>query len=337
MRLKVVALVVLFASVLLFAKSAPKTPEFAVQQHAVLGGDGGWDYVTFDPALRRLYIARSDRVMVVDAESLKLLATIPNTQGVHGVALAPKLKRGFISAGGSNEVVVFDQQSLKELKRIPTAERPDAILFDPASNRVFTFNARGQNTTAIDARSMSAAGNLALGGKPEAPAADGQGNVYVNIEDKSEIAEFDGRNLKELARWSIAPCEEPTGLALDTAHHLLFSVCQNKIMAVSDTQARKLLTTVPIGEGPDGASFDPKLQLVFSSNGRSGNVTVVREDSPEKFSVVQTVESAPGARTNALDAAAHRLFLITADVKMENGKRSVAPNSFQVLVVGPKK
>jgi DNA-binding beta-propeller fold protein YncE len=321
----------------LSAKSPAAPPAFAVAKHAVLGGEGWWDYVTYDPAFHRLYLARADRVMVVDSETLKQVATIPDTPGVHGVALAPELKRGFISAGGANQVVAFDQDSLKEIKRIPTGERPDAILYDPATRRVFTFNARGQSTTAIDAASMTPIGDLALGGKPEAPAADGQGDIYVNIEDKSEMSEFDGRTLKELARWSLAPCEEPSGLAIDTAHHLLFSVCQNKLMAISDTDAKKMIATVPIGEGPDGAAFDPKLQLAFSSNGRSGNLTVVHEDSPSKFTVVQTVDTALGARTNALDPKEHRLFLITADIKMENGKRAMAPNSFQVLEVAPKK
>ena len=275
-----------------------------------LGGEGGWDYLTLDGATRRLFVARSTRVMVVDADSGKLLSEIPDTPGVHGVALVPALNRGFISNGREGTVSVFDLKTLKVSQKIKVGENPDAILYDPFSKRVFAFNGRSHDASVIDAETEKVVGTIPLSGKPEFGVSDGQGRVYVNVEDKGELALLDPKEMKVKATWSLAPCEEPTGLALDRANHRLFSGCSNKLMAVVDAESGKLLTTLPIGDGVDGVAFDPEVSLAFSSNGE-GTVTVVKEESPQKFSVLETVPTVAGARTITLDPKLHQLFTVT--------------------------
>src|SRR5437588_11606365 len=254
-----------------FATSAPAfaPAKYEVKQKYVLGGEGGWDDLTFDPAGKRLFISRGTHVMVVDPYKGSVIADIPDTAGVHGIALAQDLGKGFTSNGRENTVTVFDLKTLKEMAKIKIeGENPDAILYDPASQRVFTFNGRSKNATVIDAAKGTVAATIPLDGKPEFAASDGKGMVFVNIEDKSEITEIDAKKATVVKSWPLAPCEEPSGLAIDQKTRRLFSGCGNKLMAVSNADTGKLITTVPIGEGVDANGFDPETKLAFSSNGR---------------------------------------------------------------------
>jgi len=313
---------------------AADAPQYRLIQRYTLGGDGGWDYVTFDSAVRRLYIARATRVMVVDADSGRIVGEIPDTPGVHGVAIVSELGRGFTSNGRDNSVTIFDLKTLEAKGKVPTGEGPDAIIFDPASRRVFTFNGRGKSATAIDVADGKVAGTVPLEGRPEFAVADGKGRVYINIEDKSEVAVLDSRKLTVIARWPLAPCEEPTGIALDQEHKRLFVGCRNRKMAVVNTDNGKVVTTVPIGQGVDAAVFDPATQLAFASNW-DGTLTVVHEDSPDKYTVVTNVPTELGARTMALDPKTHNIFLVTAKYQAPGAdRRSLVPGSFELLVVG---
>ncbi len=335
------------AGLLALALAAVLAPEAAAQdykvlQRATLGGEGGWDYVKVDPAARRIYVARATRVMVVDADTLKVVGEIPDTAGIHGVAIARELKRGFTTNGRAATSTIFDLETLKRVGEVKTGENPDAVLYEPRTRRVLTFNGRGQDATVIDAQAGTVAGTIALGGKPEAGVYDDRGTVFVNIEDKGEVVALDPKEMKVKARWSLAPCEEPSGLAIDRAHRRLFAVCANKMMAVMDADSGKVVTTLPIGQGPDGAAFDPDRQLAFSSNGRDGTVTVIRETAPDKFEVVQTVETAKSARTVDLDPTTHRLYLVAAQLgpppsptsEQPRPRPTVVPGTFEMLVVG---
>ncbi len=321
--------------------TAATAPQYHLVKRYTLGGDGGWDYITFDPASARLFIARATRVMVVDSNTGQQIGEIPNTPGVHGVALAQDLGRGFASDGRESTVTIFDFKTLKPTGEVKVGDTPDAILYDPASRRVFTFNARGHDTTAVDASEGKVVGSIPLGGKPEFAVADGKGNVYVNIEDKGEIVAFDARKLAVLNRWPLAPCESPTGLAMDKEHRRLFAGCGNRVMAVMDADSGKVITTLPIGAGVDATAFDPGTQLAFASNG-SGTLTVVHEEAPDKYTVVQNAETARGARTMALDPGTHRVFLVTAQFgpapapTAEQGRPRppMVPGSFELLVFG---
>jgi len=320
-------------------------PAFGQQQHfkvanrVTLGGEGGWDYLTYDPDGHRLFITRGSHVMVVDTGTLKVTGDIPDLSGIHGVALAPELNRGFISNGGDNTVTVFDLKTLRKLDSAKVGERPDAILYDAFSKRVFTFNARSQDSTAIDVATGKVAGSIPLGGKPEFPASDGKGKLYVNIEDKSEIAEIDVSKLQVLSTWSIAPCEEPSALAFDVTHHRLFSGCHNKMMAVVNSDSGKVVATVPIGEGVDAGRFNPNTQQVFMSCGE-GVLTVIHEDSPDKYTVQQNVPTVQGARTMALDKENNVAYLVTAQRESKPvapGQRpAMVPGTFELIVVKPE-
>jgi DNA-binding beta-propeller fold protein YncE len=307
----------------------------------VLGGEGGWDYLICDSAARRLYISRGTHVMVVDADSDAVVGDIPGTEGVHGIALAPDLGRGFTSNGRTNTVTIFDLKTLKVLGTAPTGEGPDAITYDPASKRVFTFNGHGGSATAIDAASGTPVGTITLGGRPEFAAADGQGHIYNNLEDKSELLQIDTQKLTITARWPLAPGESPSGLAMDREHRRLFVGCHNKMMAVVDADSGKVLATPAIGQGVDANGFDPESQVAFSSNG-DGTLTIVHEDSPEKFSPVASVPTQRGARTMALDLKTHRIFLVTAEfgpapaptADQPRSRPQAVPGSFTLLVVG---
>jgi len=261
---------------------------------------------------------------------------IPDLSAIHGVALAPELKRGYVSNGGDNTVTVFDLKTLSKLDSVKVGERPDAILYDPFSKRVFTFNARSQDSTVIDAASGKVAGTVPLGGKPEFPASDGKGKVYVNIEDKSQISEIDVSKLSVLNTWSIAPCQEPSALAFDVKHHRLFAGCHNKMMAVVDSDSGKVVATVPIGEGVDAGRFNPNTQEVFMSCGE-GVLTVVHEDSPDKYTVKQNLATVRGARTMALDQDNNVVYLVTAlrdDKPVAPGQRpAMVPGSFELIVI----
>jgi YVTN family beta-propeller protein len=306
-----------------------------------LGGEGGWDYLTFDPGSGRLYIARATHVIVLDAASGKVVGDIPDTAGVHGIALAPELGRGFTSNGRADTVTIFDVKTLATIGQVKTGQNPDAIVYDPASQHVFAMNGRSGDATAIDAATGKVAGTVPLGGKPEFAVADGRGRIYVNIEDKSELVALDSRKLAVVARWPLAPCEEPTGLAIDLEHHRLFAGCSNKLMAVVDAELGKVITTLSIGGGVDATAFDPGLQYAYASNGE-GTLTVVHEDSPDKFTVVENVSTQRGARTMALDPGTHQVYLVTADFApapppspgQPRQRPAILPNSFVLLVLG---
>jgi YVTN family beta-propeller protein len=305
-----------------------------------IGGDGGWDYLTMDAAARRLYISRGTHVMVVDVDTEKVVGDIPDTQGVHGIALAPKLGRGFTSNGRDNSVTVFDLKTLKEIARVKVGNRPDAIIFDPATNRVFTFNGGSNDATAIGAADDKVAGTVSLGGRPEFAVADGRGEVFVNLEDKSEIVAFDSQSLVVKNHWPLAPGEGPSGLAMDRKNRRLFSVCDNEKMVVLDADTGKVVATPTIGKGPDASAFDPGAGLAISSNGEDGTLTIVREVKPNQFEVEATVPTQAGARTMALDTKTHVIYLVTARAQAPApggppNRRSFEPGSFVILVVGP--
>ena len=331
---------VLVTSTILAAGYRGPASGYHLAKKTVLGGDGGWDYLYCDSAARRVYISRSTHVMVIDADSGAVVGDIPNTPGVHGIAVVPELNKGFISNGRDNSVTIFDLKTLKETDRVAVGKNPDAIMYDPASKRVFTFNGASQDTTAIDANTGKVAGTIALGGKPEFAVSDEKGHVYVNIEDKSEVAQLDPNKLAVEARWSLAPGEEPSGLAIDRKHHRLFSVCSNKLMVVLNADNGKVVTTLPIGSGTDAAAFDPETGFAFSSNGE-GTLTVVHEDSPDKYTVVENVATQRGARTMTLDLKTHRVFSVTAEfgpspaptAERPRPRPPMVPGSFTLLVL----
>ncbi len=306
-----------------------------------LGGEGGWDYLTVDSAARRLYISRATHVIVMDEDSGKVVGDIPDTPGVHGIALAPELGRGFISNGREGTVTIFDLSSMKQISKPQAGQNPDAILYDPASKRVFAFNGRSQDATTIDAASGNVLGTIKLEGKPEFAVSDGKGMIFVNIEDKSQIDAIDPNKLEVQSRWPLAPCQEPSGLAIDRKHNRLFAGCDNKMMAVVDTASGKVIATPPIGEGVDANGFDPETDLAFASCGE-GVLTVVKEDSPDKYSVVEKVTTQAGARTMALDEKTHHLFTVTAKfgpppaptADNPHPRRTILPDTFVVLEYG---
>ncbi len=296
---------------LVLAAGMPLEAGYHLVKRVVLGGEGKWDYLTFDAARHRLFVTHGTEVLVVEPDSGNVLGTIPSTEGVHGVALAQDLGKGFTSNGRSASVTVFDLATLKPLARVATTgQKPDAILYDTVTHRVFTFNGGGDNATAIDATTGKVAGTVALGGTPEFAQADGRGHVYVNLEDKSEVVVFDPATLAVKAHWSLAPCEAPSGMAMDRQRRRLFVGCRNKIMAVVDADSGKVLSTVPIGAGVDANAFDPGTGLAFSSNGE-GTLTVVDVTGPAP-KVVENVPTEPGARTMALDPASHTVYLVTS-------------------------
>lgn len=327
----------LLACRLLFAAD----PGLHVTKSYALGGEGGWDYLKVDPDSRRLYISRATHVMVIDADSGKPVGDIADTPGVHGIALAPDLGRGFISNGREGTVSIFDLTTLKLIKKVPVGDNPDAILFDPFTKRVFTFNGHSHDATAVDAATGEVAGKIPLDGKPEFAVTTGAGEVFVNLEDKSELLALDPKNLKVKSRWPLAPCQEPSGLAIDLKNRRLFSGCDNKMMAVVNANTGKVITTLPIGEGVDANGFDPDTGFAFASCGE-GVLTVAHEDSPDTFSVVQNVPTQRGARTMALDPKTHQVFLVTAKFgpppaateQQPHPRPSILPDSFVVLVVG---
>ena len=308
----------------------------------VLGGEGGWDLLAFDSAANRLYISRGTHVMVVDPDSGAIVGDIPNTPRVHGIAIAPEFGKGFTTNGGDATVTIFDLKTLKTLSQVKVGQNPDAIIYDPASKRLFVFNGNSKDTTAIDAKSGTVTGTLALGGKPELAVADERGKIFVNLEDKSAVVEFDSRKLAIDATWPLAPGEEPTGIALDRKHRRLFVACGNKLMAVMNADNGKLVTTFPIGSGADGAAFDSERQLVFSPNGGDGTLTVVHEESPDKFILLENIATQKGARTLDLDQHNHRVFLITAEfgptpaptAERPRPRPPMVPGSFTLLVFG---
>ena len=302
-----------------------------------IGGPGKWDYGLVDTTARRVYVSHQTHVVVLDADSYAVVGDIPNTLGVHGIAVASDLGRGFTSNGKANTVTIFDLKTLKAISTVKTGQNPDAIYYDAGSKRVFAFNGRSANATVINAADGTVAGTIAVGGKPEFAAGDDKGHVYVNVEDKSELLQIDAQKMSVLHHWPLTGCKEPSGLAIDEKNRRLFSVCGNKKMMVVNADTGKVVATPAIGEDPDAAGFDPDTQLVFSSNGESGDLTLIHEDSPDKYSVVDTVPTKKYARTMAIDLKTHNIFLPIAEFEPVAPKGEeeppMKPNSFGLLLV----
>ncbi len=318
------------------ASPSPGASGYKVIKTIPVGGEGGWDYVYVDSDARRVYVSHATHTLVLDADSYAVVGDIPDTQGVHGIAIASDLGRGFTSNGRTNDVTIFDLKTLKSIGTAKTDANPDAIVYDPVSKRVFTFNGRGKNATAINAADGTVAGTIALGGKPEFAAVDGKGTVYVNNEDSSELHHLDTQSLKELHKWPLAPCKSPSGLAMDTKNRRLFSVCDEKVMAVVNADTGKVVATPAICDGPDATAFDPSTGYVFASCG-DGNLTVIHQDTPDKYTVVENVPTKRSARTLGLDLKTHNIFLPAADFESPApGERrgKMKPDSFVILVVG---
>lgn len=310
---------------------AQSAPAYKVTRQIKLGGEGGWDYLTFDAVARRLYIARATRVMVVDVDTGTLAGEIPGTLGVHGVALVPKLGRAVSSNGRDDSVTIFDLKTLKPIATVKTGGKPDAILFDEPTGHVLTFNGRTNNVTIIDPEQAVAVGTIDLPGRPETGVSNGKGKVFVNLEDKNQIAVIDLAAKKVLATWNLDGCEEPTGLAMDQKNDKLFSGCHNGVLAVMDADSGKTIQELPIGKRVDAAAFDADKRLVFTSNGE-GTISVIRQESPTRYSSMGNVTTWPGARTMALDPTRHTLYTVT-----NLGSTPDKPGSgeFGILVVEP--
>jgi DNA-binding beta-propeller fold protein YncE len=330
------------AASLLLVDTAQAVPPGPTGYHVVktipVGGPGKWDYCVVDSAGRRLYVSHSTHVVVLDADSGAIVGDIPNTLGVHGIALAPDLGRGFTSNGKANTVTIFDLKTLKTISTVKVGGvNPDAIYYDAGSKRVFAFNGHSANATAIDAADGKVAGTIAVGGKPEFAVGDDRGQVYVNVEDKSQLLEIDAQKLAVVHRWPLAGCKEPSGLAIDQKNRRLFSVCGNKKMMVVNADTGKVIATPPIGEDPDAAGFDPDTQLVFSSNGESGDLTIIHQDSADKYTVLEHLPTKKYARTMAIDFKTHNIFLPSADfesvIPKGEDEPAMKPNTLGVLLV----
>jgi YVTN family beta-propeller protein len=295
---------------------------YQVTKKIPIPGQGSWDYLTVDEGARRLYVSHGTQVEVLDVDSGAIVGKIENTQGVHGIAIAPDVGRGFVSNGQSSTVTIFDLKTLKKIAEVPTGKKPDAIIYDPATSRVFAFNGGSDSATVIEATDGKVAGTIDLGGGPEFAAADGNGYVFNNLEDESLVLKINSRTLKVEQRWPTAPCASPSSMAMDRTNRRLFLGCRSKVMAVMNADTGKVITTLPIGDHVDATAFDAETLLIFNSNGE-GTVTVIRQDSPDKYSVVESVKTLPHAKTSALDPKTHQLFLSTA----ESGQ-------FEVLVIG---
>lgn len=326
----------------LVVHAATADPSMQVVQRWKLGGTGGWDYLTLDAATHRLFISRATRVDVVDAQSGRLLGTIADTQGVHGIALAPDLHRGFTSNGKGDSITVFDLEGLKTIREVKIpAHNPDAILYEPSGKHVFTFNGKSKDVTVLDAATLAVVATIPVPDKPEFAVDDHAGQIFVNIESEpGQMAVIDSRKLTVKAIWPLAGCASPTGLAMDRVHRRLFSVCDGKVMAVTNADNGSSVAQVPIGAGPDAAAFDEQRSLVLSSNGE-GNLTVVREESPDRYRIAATVKTQRGARTMAIDPAAGKVYLVTADFTAAPAPTSEqphprpvpVPDTFTLLVV----
>jgi len=304
--------------------SAQSASGYHIIKKIPIPGQGSWDYLTADEGVRRLYVSHGTQVEVLDVDSGAIVGKIPNTPGVHGIAIAPDVGRGFVSDGKSSKVTIFDLKTLKTIAEVPTGNGPDAIIFDPATSRVFAFNGDGNSTTAIQAADGKVVGTVDLGGGPEFAVADGEGHIFDNLEDQSVVVKIDSRNLKVEQRWPTAPCQSPSSMALDRPNRRLFIGCRSRVMAVMNADTGQVITTLPIGDHVDATAFDPESRLIFNSNGE-GTITVIHQDSPDKYSVVESVKTLPRAKTMALDLKTHRLFLSTAEA-----------GQFEILVVGDR-
>ena len=315
-----------------------QAPSYRITHTYPLGGDGSWDYLVPDPAHHRVFIGRHDRVMVVDETNGKLLGEVPDIHGAHGTAIAERSGHGFATSGDDSSVVMFDLATYKPLGRIHAAEDADAVIYDPVSNRVFTFNGDAHSSTVIDPDQGKLVTNIDLGGKPESGVSAGDGKVYANLTDIGEVVEIDAKALRVTRRWPTAPCKNPVSMAIDVAHQRLFSGCRSGVMAVSDYRAGKVITTLPIGAGVDGAGFDPSTGDVFASNA-DGTLTVIHQDSSDNYHVAQTLATMQGSRNMGLDPTTHTIYLAGAKFEPQPAgaparrRPSMVPNSFVVLVV----
>jgi hypothetical protein len=328
---------------LLCVEAEAARPQYGIAKVLKLPGDSGWDYLAFEQGGHRLFVAHGTRVDVIDTQHLTRIGEIADTPGVHGIALAPELRRGFISAGGAGTIIEFDLQSLARLREIKsTGENPDAIVYDHATQRVFAFNGRGHNATVLDARTAEVIGTIDLGSKPEFAAADGKGHVYVNLQDKNSLAVIDSRSLALLSVWPLTGCEGPSGLALNVDAAQVYSVCANHVMVVTEAATGRILGTAPIGAGVDAAAYDPGANLAFASCGE-GVLVAVTPMSGGAPAVAQSVPTQPGARTMALDERTHRIFLVTASfgatpapsAEQPHPRAAILPGTFRLLVVYP--
>jgi DNA-binding beta-propeller fold protein YncE len=324
---------------------AQKIPGYSIVNKIHLPGDGGWDYLSVDESGGRLFVSHGSVVQVVDLKSGKLIGTINDTPGVHGIALAPGLNKAFISVGRSAFVKVIDFKTLAVVTDIKvTGENPDAIMYDQFSNKVFVFNGRTSNATVIDASSDAVTGTIALAGKPEFPVSDGKGNIYVNIEDKGIISVINVKTLQVEKSWPISPGEDASGLAIDNETHRLFTVCGNKLMMILDSDDGHIVAKLPIGDGCDGVKFDAGLKRAYSSNGE-GNMTVVQEIDKDNFKIVETIPTMQGARTLAVDGSTHHIYTPSAEfdpapaatADNPHPRRSAKPDSFLVMDIAPSK
>jgi len=313
-----------------------QSSSYRVTHTYTLGGDGNWDYIVPDPPNHRLFIARQNRVMVVDEEKGTLLGEVTGIMGAHGTAIAESTGHGFATSGNDEAVVMFDLKTFKVLGRIHAAEDADAILYDRPSNRVFTLNGDAHSSTVIDPRAGTLITNIPLGGKPEYGASAGDGKVYANLTDVSEVVEIDAKTATVSRRWSTAPCKQPVSMALDTAHQRLFSACRSGVMAVSDYRAGKVVATIPIGMGVDGAGYDPASGNAFASSA-DGTLTVIHQDTPDQYRVAETVQTPLGSRNMGLDPTNHRIFVASGKFGTAptsgRGKAPVLPGSFSLMVI----
>ena len=335
----------LLIGALLASTTCAEAADYAVLQRFTLGGAGGWDYLTLDPAARRVYIARNDRVLVVDTTNGQLLATVPGMHGAHGVALAPNWDRGFVSNGRANSVSEFSLATLKPIREIPiNGENPDALVYDPQTRRLFVFNGRSHDASVLDVHSGKTLATLALPGKPEFAVVNEHGVVFVNIEDTAQLVRIHTAAAKVTAVWKLQDCTEPTGLALDMRSHRLFSVCLNERMVVTDALTGRHIASVPIGKGPDGVAFDAQRRLVFSTNGGDGSLTVVRQDDADHYHVLANVPTQVSARTLALDPKSHRIYTVAAEFAPAPAATAAEPHprpgvvdsTFTLLAIGEK-
>jgi DNA-binding beta-propeller fold protein YncE len=330
-RITMLALTLVTGSLL-----AQGSPPYHITHTYTLGGDGGWDYIVPDPPNHRLFIARQNRVMVVDEDNGTVLGEITGINGAHGTAVARLTGHGFATSGNDHSVVMFDLKTFQVLGRIPAAEDADAIIYDPASNRVFTFNGDAHSSTVIDPRAGTLITNVPLGGKPEYGVSSSDGKVYANLTDTSQVVEIDAMTATVTRRWPTAPCRQPVSMAVDTAHHRLFSGCRSGVLAVSDYQVGKVVTTLPIGAGVDGAGYDPGTSDVFASNA-DGTLTVIHQEGPDQYHVSGNVETPQLARNMGLDPITHRVFIASGKFgpapATGRGRETVLPGTFALLVI----
>jgi len=319
--------------------SAQKSSGYHLLDTIKVGGEGGWDILIADAKDHRLFVSHGTRAVVIDTQANKVVGEISKANGIHGIAFSPKY--GFTTNGRDNAVTMFDLETLKTIGIIPTGNNPDALVYDKATDRVFVFNPGSKNATVIDATGGKVVGTIDLPGQPEFAVSDEKGKVFVNLEDKSSITEIDSKKMTVITTWPLAPAEGPTGLAIDNKTHRLFAACEGQMVAV-DANTGKVVATIPTGKGTDGMEFDPDLKYVFAPNGGDGTLTVIHEDSPDKYSLVENVKTRPRARTMALDTKTHKVYLPIAEFgpapaptkEQPRPRATMIPNSFAVLVYG---